>query len=220
VGKVYDEPQGSLVRGHEGRLRHPVYHCRHHRHHEFDDQHSTVGDGCAAGQRQINCAVSGLKSMLQLMDPCPLNQTCPGNSVYVDRVSLFVFPAVEITTSRITVRTTPTCPTLESQDHALLVSQCEDKRHNLVMNSTPTSVNNLAGTYEVNAFDDGYRANDSSSTLDSGDGLASAVGYKTSGGCTGLQAPGGEGTYYAQVITQRKRRWQASSLRSLARRTS
>jgi len=56
------------------------------------------------------------------------------------------------------------------------------------------------GTYQVMAFDDGYRANDNSSTLDSGDGLASAVGYETSGSCSGLQAPGGEGTYYAQVI--------------------
>jgi hypothetical protein len=56
------------------------------------------------------------------------------------------------------------------------------------------------GTYQVMAFDDGYRANDSSGTLDSGDGLASAVGYETSGSCSGLQAPGGEGTYYAQVI--------------------
>jgi len=138
--------------------------------------------------------------MLQLMDPCPLNQTCPGNSVYVDGVSLFVFPAVEITTSTNYSSDDTTCPTSNPKITPYSFPNVKTSGSNLVMNSTPTSVNNLAGTYEVNAFDDGYRANDSSSTLDSGDGLASAVGYKTSGGCTGLQAPGGEGTYYAQVI--------------------
>ena len=158
------------------------------------------GDGCGSGATQINCAVSGLKSMLQLMDPCPLNQTCPGNSVYVDGVSLFVFPAVEITTSTNYSSDDTTCPTSNPKITPYSFPNVKTSGSNLVMNSTPTSVNNLAGTYEVNAFDDGYRANDSSSTLDSGDGLASAVGYKTSGGCTGLQAPGGEGTYYAQVI--------------------
>ena len=52
----------------------------------------------------------------------------------------------------------------------------------------------------MEAFDDGYRNSDGSTTLYSGDGLSSAVGYETSGTCNGLQAPGGEGTYYAQAI--------------------
>ena len=85
------------------------------------------GDGCGSGATQIKCAVTGLKTMLQLMDPCPLNQICPGNASYVDGVSLFVFPAVQITTS-----TNYSCerhhlPHLESSDHALLVSQCDDE---------------------------------------------------------------------------------------------
>jgi hypothetical protein len=48
----------------------------------------------------------------------------------------------------------------------------------------------------VVAFNDTYKANDETTTLASSDPLAVAVGT----GCNGLQAPGGQGTYYAQVI--------------------
>jgi hypothetical protein len=158
------------------------------------------GDGCGSGATQIKCAVSGLKTMLQLMDPCPLNQICPGNSNYVDGVALFVFPAVGITTAKNYTSNDTTCPTSNPAIAPYSFPNVATTGGNLVMNSTPTSVNNMAGTYRVQAFDDGYRNSDSAGTLYSGDGLASAVGYATSGGCNGLQAPGGEETYYAQVI--------------------
>ena len=159
-----------------------------------------TGDGCGTGATQIKCAVTGLKTMLQLMDPCPLNQICPGNSSYVDGVALFVFPAVEITTSTNYSSNDTTCPTSNPLITPYSFPNVATSGGNLVLNSTPTSVNNLAGTYEVEAFDDGYRNSDGATTLYSGDGLSSAVGYETSGTCNGLQAPGGEGTYYAQAI--------------------
>ena len=71
---------------------------------------------------------------------------------------------------------------------------------NLALPNSPTTYSTIAGTYQVMGFDDGYRNSDVAGTLYSGDGLASAVGYETSGTCNGLQAPGSEGTYYAQVI--------------------
>src|SRR5208337_2087243 len=168
------------------------------------------GDGCGSGATQIKCAVSGLKSMLQLMDPCPLNQVCPGNSAYVDGVALFTFPAISTATelkSGNTVETGPyddtTCPTTNPPIVPYAFINVATSGQNLALPSSPSGTSysaNYAGTYQVMAFDDGYRANDSSGTLYSGDGLASAVGYETSGTCNGLQAPGGEGTYYAQVI--------------------
>jgi hypothetical protein len=81
-----------------------------------------------------------------------------------------------------------------------LINVSTGSSQNLALPASPTTYSTLAGTYEVMAFDDGYRNSDSAGTLLSGDGLASAVGYETSGSCTGLQAPGGEGTYYAQAI--------------------
>ena len=161
------------------------------------------GDGCGSGATQIGCAVSGLKSMLGIMDPCPLNQTCPGNTDYVDGVALFVFPPVAVSSTTNYATDDTTCPTSNPPIVPYSFVDVATSGQNLALpNSTSgTSYStDYTGTYQVMAFDDGYRANDNSSTLDSGDGLASAVGYETSGSCSGLQAPGGEGTYYAQVI--------------------
>jgi hypothetical protein len=168
------------------------------------------GDGCGTGATQIKCAVSGLKTMLQLMDPCPLNQICPGNAAYVDGVALFTFPAISVATetehSQV-VETGPyddtTCPTTNPPIVPYAFVNVATSGQNLALPSSTSGTSyssNYAGTYQVMAFDDGYRDSDSAGTLYSGDGLASAVGYETSGTCNGLQAPGGEGTYYAQVI--------------------
>src|SRR5262249_31823405 len=43
-------------------------------------------DGCGSGATQIQCAVAGLKTLLQQMDPCPLNTTCSSSGAYVDGV--------------------------------------------------------------------------------------------------------------------------------------
>jgi Flp pilus assembly protein TadG len=162
------------------------------------------GDGCGSGASQINCAVAGLKAMLQDMDPCPLNEICPGNSAYVDGVSLFTFPAVTETTNSHSVAAGPyddtTCPTSNPPIVPYSFTNVATTGGNLTMPSSPATYSAIAGTYELMAFDDGYRNSDSAGTLYSGDGLASAVGYETSGSCSGLQAPGGEGTYYAQAI--------------------
>jgi hypothetical protein len=168
------------------------------------------GDGCGSGASQISCAVAGLKAMLEDMDPCPLNQTCPGNASYVDGVALFTFPAISVATetkSGNTVETGPyddtTCPTTNPPIVPYAFVNVASSSQNLALPSATSGTNysaNYAGTYQVAAFEDSYRANDGSTTLDSGDSLSSAVGYETSGTCKGLQAPGGEGTYYAQII--------------------
>ena len=168
------------------------------------------GDGCGSSATNIKCAVAGLKTMLQLMDPCPLNETCPGNATYVDGVSLFTFPAITVATetkSGNTVETGPyddtTCPTTNPPIVPYAFINVATSGQNLALPSSTTGTSyssSYAGTYQVMGFDDGYRNSDVAGTLYSGDGLASAVGYETSGTCNGLQAPGGEGTYYAQVI--------------------
>ena len=55
-----------------------------------------------------------------------------------------------------------------------------------------------AGEYEIIPFNDTYKTSDTSG-LAVASALAQAVGASGSG-CTGLSAPGGQGTYYAQVI--------------------
>jgi hypothetical protein len=54
-------------------------------------------------------------------------------------------------------------------------------------------------TGEVTPFENTYKAADQSAALITSDPIVVAAG---AGSCNGLQAPGGEGTYYAQVIYQ------------------
>src|SRR5271165_3949611 len=135
------------------------------------------GDGCGSGATQIKCAVSGLKSMLQLMDPCPLNQVCPGNSAYVDGVALFTFPPVEVSSSKNYATNDTTCPTSNPPIVPYAFVNVATSGQNLALPSSTSGTSystKYTGTYQVQAFDDGYRNSDSASTLYSGDGLASA----------------------------------------------
>lgn len=155
-------------------------------------------DGCS-GSTQIACAVSGLTTMLKNMDPCALNTTCSSSTAYVDGVSLFVFPPLKNTTANIAKDTA--CPTSNPTivPYAFTNVTVGASTQNLYLPNDITKYPNNAGTYQVVGFEDTYKSNDSATTLKSGDSLAAAVGVG-SGTCNGLQAPGGEGTYYAQVI--------------------
>jgi Flp pilus assembly protein TadG len=142
---------------------------------------------------QISCAVQGLEVMLENMDPCAQNTTCTSSTPYVDDVALFVFPAPSAAFS---------ANDYKSQYCGLGATSVP---YNFV-NVTPGSSQNLnmettgpdAGAYEIIPFNDTYKTTDSSA-LAVASALAEAVGASGSG-CTGLTAPGGQGTYYAQVI--------------------
>jgi len=147
----------------------------------------------------IACAVQGLMVMLQNMDPCALNTSCSASTPYVDDVALFVFPAISTKYSANNYK----------QDYCYTGSKstATSVPYNFV-NVTPGASQNLnleatgtdAGVYEIIPFNDVYKANDNTTTLLAGSALAGAVNAST--GCPGLSAPGGQGTYYAQVIYQ------------------
>jgi hypothetical protein len=61
-------------------------------------------------------------------------------------------------------------------------------------NYTPAST----PTYQIVGFSGDYRTSDTAASLSTSSNIAITAGAKT--GCTGLQAIGGEGTYYAAVI--------------------
>ncbi len=148
---------------------------------------------------QITCAVSGFKTMLENMYPCTGGSTCTSSTPYVDDVALFVFPAVSTTYSGNNY----------SADYCASGhgggSSATSVPYNFI-NVTPGTNQNLnmensgtdAGAYEIVPFNDLYKTSDTTQTLATGSSLAEAVGV----GCTGLGAPGGQGTYYAQAIYQ------------------
>ena len=142
---------------------------------------------------QISCAVQGLEVMLQNMDPCAQNTTCSTGTPYVDDVALFVFPAPSTAFSANEYKS-QYCGLGATSVPYNFVNVTPGTNQNLAMKSTGTD----AGAYEIIPFSDTYKTNDTSN-LAVASALAEAVGYGGSG-CTGLSAPGGQGTYYAQVI--------------------
>jgi hypothetical protein len=142
---------------------------------------------------QISCAVAGLETMLENMDPCAQNTTCTSSTPYVDDVALFVFPAPSAAYSANDYKS-HYCGLGATSVPYNFVNVTPGSSQNLNMETTGTD----AGAYEIIPFSDTYKTTDSSG-LAVASALAEAVGASGSG-CAGLSAPGGQGTYYAQVI--------------------
>ncbi len=163
-------------------------------------------DDCPSGT-EISCAVYGFKQMLLEMYPCLSTGTCSSASEEADGVALFVFPAIANTAANIdkdTVCNTSN-PSIDPYTFPVVTT---GSGQNLVLPSSGT----IAATYEVSSegsygFDTYYKSSDGAGSLNgsgtNADPVAVAAGggtAKSGGTCAGLQAPGGEGTYYAQVI--------------------
>ncbi len=153
---------------------------------------------------QISCAVAGLESMLNAMDPCQLNTTCTSGTPYVDDVALFVFPAISTNYSANSYSSDYCGSTAKSVPYNFVnvtpgwTDPKTGAQDGLNMETTTSSPNTDAGVYEIIPFNDTYKTNDSQG-LSISSALSQAVGLKGSG-CNGLSAPGGQATYYAQVI--------------------
>jgi len=179
----------------------------------IEDTTASMNDqdsGAQCSGTQLSCALLGIQTLLGDLYPCQLSQTCTDTGfTAVDSVSLFVFPAV--TTA--TVSDDTTCPTSDPQ---IVAYTFPDPPTSTVLPS--------ADTYEITGWVDGqlvnngfvndYKTTDTSTTLNTASGIVIAAGAgtytvtrtgrhgttTTTESCGGLEAPGGEHTYYAQVI--------------------
>ena len=153
---------------------------------------SDGGDQCSGSK--ISCALLGVQALLQDLYPCGLGQNCTSSTAYVDSVSLFVFPAM-------TVASAPDDWTCNGVGKAMT-------NPTIVAYTFPDVPTNLtlpsADTYELpfatNTWTNDYKAIDNTTTLNPSSEVVIAAGGSGVSGCTGISAPGGEGTYYAQVI--------------------
>ena len=152
---------------------------------------SDNGDQCKG--TQLTCSLLGLQAMLEDLYPCDLGQTCTSSTgvTNVDSVSLFVFPAV---TSG-TVSDDTVCNT---SNPTIVAYTFPD------VNTSPSSAEDLilpsGDTYQIVGFTNNYKSQDVTTALNQASGLAIAAGDSGISKCSGLSAPGGEGTYYAQAI--------------------
>ncbi len=135
---------------------------------------------------RLNCALSSIRTLLNTLSPCeaglascgaasPSTGTATvGSNVTnpVDEVGLMVFPGL---TSTSQVPNDYTCPT---------------------RNPTITTYNN-SPVYQIVPLSSDYRASDTSSSLNTSSHMVIATG---GGSCSGVMAPGGEGTFFAGVI--------------------
>ena len=156
---------------------------------------SDSGTQCSGSR--ISCALGGVQSLLQLTFPCASGAACTAISGTqrvqnpVDSVALFVFPPVTTATM--------------SKDYVCKTSNPTTIPYTFTNVTTGSNQNlNLpsTATYEVIPFSSNYKASDTATSLASASYIVIAAGDSGVSGCSGIQAPGGEGTYYAQVIYQ------------------
>jgi Flp pilus assembly protein TadG len=153
---------------------------------------------------QISCAVAGLESMLNQLDPCQLNTTCTSATPYVDNVALFVFPALSVNNKAKNYQSdycgsgAATVPYNFINVTPGWVDPLTNLKDGLDMEASTSIPNSNAGAYGIIPFNTAYKTNDGAA-LSLSSALAEAVAV-TGTGCAGLSAPGGQETYYAQVI--------------------
>jgi Flp pilus assembly protein TadG len=130
---------------------------------------------------RLNCALTGVQTLLQNLSPCASSMASCGTVTSgnvanaVDRVSVFTFPGVTTTAQ------------------AAYDYDCSTSSPQISPYSYPT-----LPIYQIVAFSTDYRSSDTSTTLTGTSNLVRAANGKS--GCVGIQAVGGEGTYYAGVI--------------------
>jgi hypothetical protein len=162
-------------------------------------QSMTSGDsgGNCSGSRE-SCALGGVLTMLQALSPCGStlsscgtvtgNTTGGGGQVSspVDQVTLLTFPAVTTASA--------------SADYACPNGTPAIEPYPLPIGPGYTTYSNEAAgiTYQIVNFSSDYRTSDAATSLSTSSDIVIAAGGNS--GCKGLQAIGGQGTYYAGVI--------------------
>jgi len=136
---------------------------------------------------RIHCALSGVQTLLQGLTPCTATSTKTNCNAY-DQVSLFTFPSVQANTAS----SDTTCPT---------------SNPTIVPYSTPTrgatwvAPTGASATYQItNYLSDYSSTNQQGGSLNNSSAATIAVGGSTNKNCSGMQTPGGDGTYYAGAI--------------------
>lgn len=158
------------------------------------DSNCTSSGGSAS---RIVCAEQGVSTLLQNLSPCNTALGCGSVSNGIaqhalDSVAIFTFPNVTADTASNDYNCSGTNPSIPVYSLPTIGSSTYAPG---TANGTPT--------YQVTPFMSNYKSGDSGTSLDTASDLAMAVGAGISSGgsnCAGMQAPGGDGTYYAGVI--------------------
>ena len=149
----------------------------------------------ACKNTRINCALDGVQYLMKQLAPCTGSTARSGvTCVSFDQVSLFTFPNVQanktsndtacngsMSSSYILPYTTPAVPTSGQ--------------------TTWTAPTGTAGTYQITGYLNDWSSNNqvNGSFVTTSD-IVNATGGSTGSNCNGMQAIGGQGTYFAGAI--------------------
>lgn len=136
---------------------------------------------------RIHCALDGVQTLLQGLTPCTDSSTQSNCNPY-DQVSLFTFPNVQANTT--------------SNE-----TSCPSSNPTILPYSTPapgaiwTAPTGTGATYQITDYlSDFSSTNQQGGSLSTSSSLAIAAGSSNAKNCSGMQTPGGMGTYYAGAI--------------------
>jgi Flp pilus assembly protein TadG len=150
----------------------------------------TNDNDASCGNTRIYCALQGMQTLLTSLSPCTASgsgSNCAGGSAF-DQVSLFTFPNIQANQAS----DDTSCP---SSNPAI------PNYYTPVRGANWTAPTGKSATYQVTSYLYDYSSNgQANGTLNTSSPLGIAAGVSTSKSCSGLQAPGGDGTYYAGAI--------------------
>ncbi len=162
------------------------------------DTTSSMGNSDSGAQcsgTRESCALQGVQMLLNDLYPCAMGDTCPTSTHLVDSVSLFVFPAMTTATQSkdyVCKTSNPTIVSYTIPDALPVYSAGTAPASNLMLPA--------GDTYQVIPFANNYKTTDTATSLNASAPIVIAAGASGVSGCSGLQTPGGEGTYFAQVV--------------------
>jgi hypothetical protein len=162
-------------------------------------------NGLQCSGTQESCALLGVQAMLNLMYPCPAGDTCTTAGLTpVDSVSLFVFPPVLTSQAKdyyacpSTIPTTIEPYTFQNVTTGTLSNGLLNLPVTYTYQVVPTPLGTTGNTVAAFAYD--YKLTEMATSLNTGSQTVKAAGAGATGCTPGIQAKGGEGTYYAQAI--------------------
>jgi Flp pilus assembly protein TadG len=146
---------------------------------------------------KVQCAFLGVQTLLAKLPQCAQVSPTTGNCVSYNQVSLFTFPNVQANTvSAVTNCSGSGRPTIVPYSWPAPSSWTNYHGY-----TAPTG---SAATYQISTFSDDYYGSYNSTTqqnnLSTSSNIVIATGGTTGTPCTGMQTPGGDGTYYAGAI--------------------
>jgi len=157
----------------------------------IDSTASMQNNDSDCGHTRIYCALQGVRTMLGYLAPCSAATAKSGATCSpYDQVSVFTFPNVQANTASSDNDCSGSSnPTITPYTTPAAASP-----------NTWTAPTGTTGTYQLTGYLSNWTASNSvGGSLSSSSTLVNTVGGP-SGSCNGLQATGGQGTYYAGAI--------------------